>query len=445
MNICETDSVNNFRTHEAALPMNQSHDALRGHIRKALDEAHGINSNSMWDERPYVHDVFPSHVVYSHKNETYKRKYTVTQGAAGQNPTVSVGDAKKVHVAYVNSSESAKVAVSGSDKPEEGVNITLPEGSEQVREAISFDETVEIRESKGVTTIPVKLIGPGWGSMAYYSEEVLKRDGPSVFKKGTHMMWNHATESEEADRPEGDLSNLAAVLIEDASWKDNGVKGPGLYSKAKVFSDYATQVAEKGPHIGISINAAVKAHEGEAEGRTGKIADKFVYAFSTDFVTKAGAKGAPIVPVLESDRGLQPERRENTMEQKDIDALILSNKTLTESNAKLAESNAKLEQGQNHILAVATVGAVLREAGITVGHKLLDRACQNPTMKEGKVDPEWVKSVVSDFSEGQGTSVKDLGGDVPDESKKHKESLKSAFEELGLSGSTLDIAVKGSV
>jgi hypothetical protein len=274
-------------------------------------------------------------------------------------------------------------------------------------------EGVEIEVKEGTATpllkpIQVKLIQPGWGSMAYYSEAIIKRDGPKVFKKGTHMMWNHATESEELERPEGNLDSLAAVLTKDAYWLDEGPKGKGLYSEAKVFSDYATQVAEKGPHIGVSINAYIKGHEGEAEGKKGKIADQFIHAFSTDFVTKPGAGGAPIVPVQESQRAPLGKETES-MTDAEIKALQDRN-ALLETQAKESQSKvAEMEQHQNQVLAAATVGATLREAGIQFSQKALELACQNPKVKEGKLDEDWLKSVALAFSDGQTGKVTEHG------------------------------------
>lgn len=388
------------RIWEAALPMQTSHDALRGHLRNALNIAHGNPKDSYgYPDGPYVTDVFPSHVVYSHKGESFKRSYTSTQRPAGTDPSISLGEPKKVHVAYVDSKDSTgKESILVSDKEAETVVTTVPEGCELMSEGVVMDGPINVREG-AVKTIPVKIIKEGWGSMAYYPADVLKRDGPTVFCKGTQMFWNHATESENASRPEGDINNLAAILTKDAEWNDNGPKGAGLYSEAKVFSDYADQVSEKGGHIGLSINAFVRAKEGEIAGRTGRIAEKLVKTnmTSVDFVTKPGAGGAPIVPVQESERR-SPEIKEagmTTDEQAKYDAVMAENKRLKES--------------QNVVLATATVATVLTDAGVQYSQKVLERACAIPVMKEGKVDADWVKAIVADFSEGQTPGVKGMG------------------------------------
>ena len=105
--------------------------------------------------------------------------------------------------------------------------------------------------------------------------EVLKKAAESkVFKAGTQMFWNHDTDNEESQRPEGDLNRLAAVTTTDARWEEAGKDGPGLYATAKVFSDYADKVKEMGPHIGLSIRAAdekwLEMREDMKEGPDGK-------------------------------------------------------------------------------------------------------------------------------------------------------------------------------
>lgn len=503
------------RITEAALPHTESNDSLRGHLRSALNAKYGTD-NSRWDNpQPYIQDVFPSHVVYQHEGQTRKRPYKAEFSGKGQDPKVTLGEAKQVHVAYVDSTEAAKESIriltdiptglkernipdaerqaapeedfagkgrsfpilaaedvkaalesigrAGYDNygsaelkkrilaiakrkgfatpkadSKESVIITSDDGVVMVREGVSVME-VHVKEGHALPKpIPVKLIGPGWGSMAYYSKEVLQRDGPGVFKKGTHMMWNHATDSQESERPEGDLNSLAAVLTKDAEWQDAGPKGPGLYSEAKVFSDFAEQISEKGAHIGVSINAGIHCSEGEMEGRSGRIAEKFVHAFSTDFVTKAGAGGAPIVPVLESARGASPQsEKEVTMEVKEAEALRTENEGL---KVKLAA----IELKENQTVAVATIGTVLKEAGIEYSEPILRLVCAEPKMKEGKVDPDWAKGILAHFTEGKVTGqVKNGdGGAAPVESKP-EDSLKESLKELGVPAAGLEFAVAG--
>lgn len=441
---------------ESALPLNQSHDAIRGQLMVALMKEHGV-ADRWTSSGPWIMDVFPSNVVYQFSGQTYKRTYTLSSAADGVDPTVTLGEAKKIHVAYVDTKasdrESLSVYLSESAEFEglKSVMITPPaEELEMVMESsdsvicLSPEGFTEIKEAKaGTSHIPIKIIGAGWGSSAYYPKEVLQRDGPKIFKKGTHMMWNHATESEEVDRPEGSLTSLAAVFIKDAYWNDNGPKGAGLYTEAKVFSDYAQQVSEKGPYIGVSINAGIKAHEGSIEGRSGRITDQFVKAFSTDFVTKPGAGGAPVVPVTESNRGQLPNKETDMKNEADLKAALEAEQAKTKL---LTEQIARLQESQNHTLAVTTVGSVLREAEIDYDPDILNRICINPTMKEGSVDAEWVKGTVKIMSKGQQGRITGTGResvkDTPSEDQLDKD-MRSVFESLGVPKEGLDIAVRG--
>lgn len=147
--------------------------------------------------------------------------------------------------------------------------------------------------------VSIKIVGPGWGSSAYYPAEVLERDGPAIFTAGTRMFWNHDTAEEAAARPEGDLDRYAAKLTTNAYWDEAGPAGPGLYAEAQVFKEYQQRVEEKRPEV--SLRALGRAVMGEAEGRTGPIVQELLAARSVDWVTAAGA-GGQIVTLEEAAR-----------------------------------------------------------------------------------------------------------------------------------------------
>lgn len=183
----------------------------------------------------------------------------------------------------------------------------------ELREAAAGDAASPIHEAfaplteKAVRrdgTIGIKIIGPGWGSSGYYDRSVLERDIPRIFPPGTKMFWNHDTATEEAERPEGDLSRLAAVTVSTPIWQENGAKGPGMYADARPFSGYAETIDEIGEHIGVSIRGMGRHRTGEAEGRQGRIIDELVAGKSVDFVTVPGAGGA-VLSVFESAPGAE--------------------------------------------------------------------------------------------------------------------------------------------
>lgn len=145
--------------------------------------------------------------------------------------------------------------------------------------------------------IDVELITPGWGSSGYYSADVLEAAGRDrVFAAGTHMYIDHPSASENRDRPERSLRDLAAVLAEDATWNGTALRG-----KARVFAPYQPLVTEMKDDIGVSIRAGGEVEMGEAEGRRGRIVTQLVHATSVDFVTRAG-RGGRIAQLLESAR-----------------------------------------------------------------------------------------------------------------------------------------------
>jgi hypothetical protein len=146
------------------------------------------------------------------------------------------------------------------------------------------------------------IIKPGWGSSGYYSESLLKRDGPRVFKAGTHMYANHPTETEARERPERDIRDLWAIQATDAQYLDNGPSGPGLYAEADILPGVQPHLEALAPHIGTSIRALGKARAGEAAGRKGPVVESLVAAQSVDFVTQAG-RGGEIVQLFEAARG----------------------------------------------------------------------------------------------------------------------------------------------
>ena len=155
-------------------------------------------------------------------------------------------------------------------------------------ESAATIETIKLTEAKA--DYEIKLIAPGKGSSAFYPAEVLKRDGPGVFKAGTHVYLNHQTAAEEAQRPEGDVRNLAGVLTTAATYHENHAKGPGLYGRMKVFQDHAQIVEEKAAHVGMSIRASGVAESGKRQDGL-PVLKQLTGAESVDVVTRAGAGG----------------------------------------------------------------------------------------------------------------------------------------------------------
>ena len=347
------------------------------------------------------------------------------------------------------------------DEPEEEQPIMTAEQEAGTGEELGGDFTPLVEAAvRRDGTIPVRIIQPGWGSSGYYPAEVLQRDGPQVFKAGTKMFWNHATRNEEAERPEGDLRDLAAELVNDARWIPDHPAGAGLYADAKVFEAYKPAIDDLAPHIGVSIRAAGKAQPGQAEGKPGKIITAITAARSVDFVTSPGA-GGQILQLFEARRSAaQPTNRpakEDFMDEKEFQAL--------------KEANAQLEgqlKAQGEQLARLREGALLREAGefaavelaavelpqITKS-RLVRNLAANPPIKEHALDREAFKIQISEAVKAETAylveaagigKITGMGGGGPAAEPKPEDiekGLADAFERIGLAESTAKLAAKG--
>lgn len=316
-------------------------------------------------------------------------------------------------------------------------------------------------------TIPIKIIQPGWGSSGYYEPEVLERDGPKIFPKGTKMFWNHQTPAEEAERPEGDLNNLAAELISDARYQANGVAGSGLYADAKVFENYKSAVDDLAKHIGVSIRAYGKAVHGEKEGREGAIIQELTKGKSIDFVTAPGA-GGQILSLFEAARIVHADKKKTTsesvalneevrMDEKEFKALQESVTTLQTNLSAVTDDNARLKE----TLALRDAKDTVREAlhGLDLPDvtkaRLLESLPKSAPMKDGVLDVEAFKTLISETVKNEVSyltkaaglgKIRGLGeAETPDEEDEGEvdEALAEAFSDLGLSEAGAKIAAIG--
>lgn len=311
-------------------------------------------------------------------------------------------------------------------------------------------------------TALLKIIAPGWGSSGYYPADVLRRDGPAVFKAGTKGYWDHPTATEEAERPEGSLERLASELVSDARWMDAGPAGPGLYADAKIFKPYQEAVGELAPHIGVSIRAAGRTKQGEAEGRKGPIVEQLVAARSVDWVTVPGA-GGRVVEMFEAARpkpAAPVTENEQTGGQMAVD---------TEWERKLQEAQERLA-AQDAEIARMREGLILRDAreavreglagasvpDVTKG-RLLESLAANPPVKDGALDRETLAARVTEAVRaeqaylaeaagyGSGRIVGMGGGQVaePVMPEDTAARMREAFGALGLSPEEAEIAARG--
>lgn len=150
----------------------------------------------------------------------------------------------------------------------------------------------------------ITIITAGWGSSGYYSRDLLESAGPKVFPVGTQMFLDHPTRTEEADRPERSVRDLAARISSTPR-----MVGDALVAEAQIFTMWRTVIDELAADIGVSIRAAGETEFGEAEGRQGPIVTSLTEGLSVDFVTRAG-RGGKVGQMIESAReALQAETK----------------------------------------------------------------------------------------------------------------------------------------
>jgi hypothetical protein len=161
----------------------------------------------------------------------------------------------------------------------------------------------------GQTKLRIRIMeGNVQGSSGYYPAEVLRRDGPKHFVKGTHMHLDHMGFWEMMDGSPGKLETLAGFLDSDAVYETGADGIEGLYADAIVISKESQFIKEVAPYIGVSILAAATSEPGISPVTQAEtdIITGFVGVLSVDFVTHPGANGR-IVQTLESNRNLWPE------------------------------------------------------------------------------------------------------------------------------------------
>lgn len=156
--------------------------------------------------------------------------------------------------------------------------------------------SVHLIEAEGEPTgslVAVTIITPGKGSSGEYPPETIKKLAESpIWDSPVHMYMNHATGTERASRPEGDIRELAGVIDGRPVVDDSGA----LVGRAKIFPEYRDFIRERAPYIGVSINASGIIAPGKD-----RVIKEITQVDSVDFVTKPG-RGGKITAVLESSR-----------------------------------------------------------------------------------------------------------------------------------------------
>lgn len=145
-------------------------------------------------------------------------------------------------------------------------------------------------EDDGAGRYRIRIIAPGRGSTGMYTAPNLA-ESASLFAPGTHMFFDHQTMTEDWERPERSVRDLAGVFESGAEIMPDG----SLEADIKVYPSVNGIIRERWADIGVSING----WSVEEIGPDG-VVPVLAGIQSVDFVTRAGAKGA-VLEVLESD------------------------------------------------------------------------------------------------------------------------------------------------
>jgi hypothetical protein len=163
-------------------------------------------------------------------------------------------------------------------------------------------ETYCLEAAKAAGEFTFTAIAPGFNlsKSRYYPAEVLRRDH-TVFK-GVKMFGDHATPTQERERPEGSVHDWIGHVKEIWAEPDGRIRGKGVLIDPRV-REKVKNLAEHGllGELGISIRAIAEAHEAEVQGHRTTVIERLVKARSLDLVTYAGAGGK--VELAESATG----------------------------------------------------------------------------------------------------------------------------------------------
>lgn len=255
------------------------------------------------------------------------------------------------------------------------------------------------------------------GSSGFYPADVLHRDGPVAFPAGTHVYLDHPTETEEVERPERSVRDLAGVLMDAASFEE-AADGRGLFARIQFFEHVKDNIRSVAKHVGLSIRAA-----GEIEDTaTGRVVRSIREGLSVDVVTRPGAGGrliymtesnaspsvqgaataAPVAPSGVTDRDLTTEvvaLRESYEGKMDRFTLAITNLTQLLRD-KQKEQDRQLQEAQS----AGKVAAKLLAADLPNSSRV--RLAENYQAGQDldssiEREKEYLNSVLSESSNGE--------------------------------------------
>lgn len=391
--------------------LQMSHGDLATMLRSALQAEHRGDRTYVW-----TRDVYDDSVVYEVSTEDqtalYQRSYTVADGA------VTLGDAFPV-IAVTQYVRAEQASVTVPAMPITQVSAPAQESAELTGDLVPLVEKAVKQDG----TAKIKIIQPGFGSSGYYPADVLKRDA-AVFAEGTHVYLDHPSASEESDRPERSVKDLAGSLTGPAVWEEQGADGPGLYAPVKFIDSVAPHINSIAAISGMSIRAGGTAGTREVDGKKVRSIESIDVAHSVDVVTRAGA-GGKVLDLIESARNRQgqqtPPKGDGLVDKETAEKLqsdfAEAQKTIVEQGkviARLHEANVLREAHGIVIesLAATSLPKLTRD-------RLAGALTANATIKDGALDREAltaaieaaVKDAAAELAEATGGNpVRGMGG-----------------------------------
>lgn len=227
----------------------------------------------------------------------------------------------------------------------------------KLREATALKEAVEGKKY----TWPICIIeSDKMGSSGFYPRDVIERDGPLVFAQNTQIFIDHLSESEEWDRPEGSVHNLAGFISTTPEFRESSGDTPaGLYAEATFFDHYGPMIDAVREHVGMSIRAWAEADIQDLGAGPVAVITRLISAESVDVVTKAGA-GGKILEAIESAKVTVPPGIKLTKENDSTTSKGTEN-NMTTTDEKLDALTGKIDGLVDALKNLATVEAAPKQ------------------------------------------------------------------------------------
>lgn len=229
---------------------------------------------------------------------------------------------------------------------------------------------------------PVTLLTPGQGATAYYSEEVVARDAPAAFPKGTHVYLDHLQKGEQRT-----AAKILGTLVADTTIRESDGAAVNRFLPVNSWKPLVEDVHKI---AGLSINAAGTAKIGVIDGKATRIAESIDYSVtnSVDLVSYPGRAGSGFT---ESYDALYAE------------AIAAGLDVQTESSAP-----GELEEGRRMALEEQVTDLTAAVAGLTtLVESLVPKAPEVEAVDEKVARADLVKAIRAVESAEVPTSVKD--------------------------------------